>query len=137
MSTYLLWQYFDWHFFVLDASQNCWIYPPSWNEILIYVAVVLKGVPQDLHYVIQDYCLDIAFFKPANLFVDPQHVLQVVVCSVCQWLVVCILWLIFCAILILFLQLFITYLACFLSVHTCISLCAISLGFVLLFSLIL
>ena len=36
-------------FFGLDASQNCWIYPPSWNEILIYVAVVLKGVPQDLY----------------------------------------------------------------------------------------
>ena len=98
MSTYLLWQYFDWHFFGLDASQSCWIYPPSWNEILIYVAVVLKGIPQDLHYVIQDYCLDIAFFKPANLFVDPQHVLHLVVCSVCQWLVVCIVCLIFCAI---------------------------------------
>ena len=37
-------------FFGLDVSQNCWIYPPSWNEILIYMAVVLKGVPQDLYY---------------------------------------------------------------------------------------
>ena len=36
-------------FFGLDASQNCWIYPPSWNEIFIYVAVALTGVPQDLH----------------------------------------------------------------------------------------
>ena len=34
-------------FFGLDTSQNCWICPPSWNEILI-VAFVLKDVPQDL-----------------------------------------------------------------------------------------
>ena len=27
-------------YFGLDVSQNCWIYPPSWNEILIYVAAV-------------------------------------------------------------------------------------------------
>ena len=42
MSTYLLWQYFVWRFFGLDVSQNCWIYPPSWNETLIYVALFGK-----------------------------------------------------------------------------------------------
>ena len=31
-------------FFGLDTSQNCSIYPPSWNEILIYVTCFLKGV---------------------------------------------------------------------------------------------
>ena len=35
--------------FGLDTSENCCIYPPSWNEILIYVTVVLKGVPKDLY----------------------------------------------------------------------------------------
>ena len=37
-------------FFGLHASQNCWIYPLSWNEILIYVTCFLKGVPHELYF---------------------------------------------------------------------------------------
>ena len=29
-------------FYVLDVSQNCWIYLPSWNETLIYVGCVFE-----------------------------------------------------------------------------------------------
>ena len=37
-------------FFGLDTSQNCSIYPPSWNEILIYVTVVFWKVYHELYF---------------------------------------------------------------------------------------
>ena len=93
-------------FFGLDASQNCWIYPPSWNAILIYVVVFWRVYHRtytskfifNISFRIVVWTLH--FFKHAYLLVAPQSVPHLVVCSVSQWLVVCSVsqWLVVCSV---------------------------------------
>ena len=128
--------------FGLDALQNCWIYSPSWKKILIYVAVVFWKVYRyklTSKFISNIYYLGLLFGKNAYSFVAPQSVctlfsgLYLPVISGLQ----CLPYFFVPFIVLLFV--FIYHLRnLFFSVHTCISLCGvISLGFVILFCLIL
>ena len=65
--------------------------------------------------------MKIAFFKPPYLFIAPQSVLRLVVCSVCNWfLIYSVPYFLYPSLYGFF---FYHLLTMFFSVHTCISLC--------------
>ena len=92
-------------FFGFDASQNCWVYPPSWNKILIYLAVVLKGIPQDFSKFIFNILFRIIVW--ALHFLACIHICSSTICTpffLCKYFIIAIV-IVICCITLLFVTL--------------------------------